>query len=171
MERQLDQDLLTQLRVHDVNWHGRKISNAGDAVHAQDYVTLNQLKNLVALAISNIQTVPGTITAVTNNYTNTETFFTVPPAATVIITAANGINQTITPTANTTFSAPVGTSARVVLEILNVGTAYDMTFDAAWKIPSGWEPDKTVGIKTVLVGAFDASSVFKLYSFQTGLTV
>jgi len=171
MERQLERDLLTQLRLHDVDWHGRRISNAGDAAQEQDYVTLKQLKTLIDLAVSNIQAGEGGSTTVTNNYTNSETFFTVTPSATIVINAANGINQSVTPTGNTSFSAPVGTAVRVVLEILNVGTAYDMTFDAAWKIPSGWEPDKTVGIKTVIVGVFSSGSVFRLYSFQTGLTV
>lgn len=41
--RQLS-DIIDRLTIRNVDWHGRRIINAGDAVNDQDYVTLRDLK-------------------------------------------------------------------------------------------------------------------------------
>lgn len=83
--------------------------------------------------------------------------YVIPYAATVTVNCANGAHQHLTLTGPVTLAAPAGaTDCRLALFIIQDGTGGRLvTFDAAWKIPVGFEIDPTPDTYTAIDLRFD----------------
>lgn len=69
------QDQLSALKTQDLDFHGRRITNAGNAIGSQDYVTLAQLPTIVPAATQN----PGNFTIVFSTSGSVSTGQGIPP--------------------------------------------------------------------------------------------
>lgn len=69
------QDQLSALQTQDINFHGRRITNAGNAINQQDYVTLAQLASLPVVSPVS----PQHFTIVLNTSGSVSTGQTTPP--------------------------------------------------------------------------------------------
>jgi hypothetical protein len=69
------QDQITGLQTQDLDFHGRRITNAGNGVNPQDYVTVAQIPSIPASVVS----APGNFTIVFSTSGSVSTGQLVPP--------------------------------------------------------------------------------------------